>query len=123
MRAALVTANPKLSAAAKALPAAQLEEEIAIAEIALRFLDVTWSAGDEPHAARAIVLQVNRQVADPDFGLVSREKKGDQEITYRGGENSTPVDPVAKHLAEQLLARYGAGETEQSSYRTLRSLR
>jgi hypothetical protein len=122
MDAAGIASHPKLSPAAKAHSKEALQAEVDTAELALGFLDVPWTEVDLPRARLAIVLQVNHQVATPELA-VRREKKGDQEWEYRGGNDALPaVDATAALLAEALLERYQT-EAEPDEYLVLRSLR
>jgi hypothetical protein len=115
-----VDLDPELSAEAQDLAPELLDAEVTIAEIALGFLDVPWTAADLPLATKAIVLQVNHQISDPELPRVAREKRGDQEIQYRG---DLTVDPTARLLAATLLTRYASADGEPEEWRCLTSLR
>jgi hypothetical protein len=108
-----ITDHALLSDKASKLEPAERDAHAEVAEHLLGIGDlsgVSVSSREETIVQNAIARQVNLQVElgdDLTSVLVAREKRGLQEIEYRGGVagDTIPIDPVAVKLVAQIAAR------------------
>lgn len=105
-----VTGHPLLSAAAQNLDPGPFDAYAISAESTLGFRATAFTGADLEDAKIAIVRQLNRTLEwEKNQGVTSIKKAGQSQSFSEGG---TPIDHVAKAIADRLNGRKAAGTSQ-----------
>lgn len=107
-----------LSAAAQALSAGRLENEVLLAEMALGLIGFTLDADDTNRAKTAVARQVNLQVRAAAQSDVVSESRGRQSVTYSvvNGQR-VMVDALALQIAQAITQPPAASSATEADVR------